>query len=115
LFFTYIHGMKRVLFAAILGSLLLGACGNGNEEKQRKQKAYRDSVRAADSVAWMRSQADILKKAGEDSILAEKEYQEQLAHYDSLRAADSLRVKYKHHPPVKPAPRRQLDGKSPVK
>jgi hypothetical protein len=105
--------LRRPFF--ILALSVLASCGNNNEEQLKKQKAFRDSVRASDSVAWIKSQADIMKKAYEDSVAAEHEYKTLLQQYDSSRALDSLRVKYKHHPPVKPAPKRQLGGKSPVK
>jgi uncharacterized membrane protein len=107
--------MKRIHYLVIMAILLMGACGDGNEEVLKRRKAVKDSIRAADSIAWMRAQADIQKKAYEDSIMAEKEYLQELARYDSLRQADSLKIKYKRRPPVKPAPKRQLGGKSPVK
>ena len=56
-----------------------------------------------------------MKKAIEDSILGSQEYQNELRKYDSLRAIDSLKLKYKKHRSVKPAPKRELGGRSPVK
>lgn len=95
--------------------LLLFSCGDGAEEAEKKRKARQDSVRMADSVERLKKVKEAMKKAEEDSVMAAREYEMQLHTYDSLRETDSLRVKHKKHPPVKPAPKRELGGKSPVK
>lgn len=107
----------RSRFFIFLGLLFLGwACGGPKaDERRQRQKAVRDSIRRVDSLERVRRAGEAMKKAKEDSLLELKEYQEKLARYDSLRAEDSLKIKRKKRPAVKPAPRRELGGKSPVK
>ena len=99
----------------LLFSVLLWACGPGGEDHSLRQKAVKDSLRRVDSLAREKASEGARKKSQEDSVQEVEEYTRKLAVYDSLREVDSLKVKRKKHPPVKPAPKRQLDGKSPVK
>ncbi|HEY6163174.1 MAG TPA: hypothetical protein VI112_18240 [Bacteroidia bacterium] len=107
--------MIRISGFCLLLSVLLSACGSGGEDHSLRQKAVKDSLRRVDSLAREKASEGARKTSLEDSVLEMEEYKRKLVIYDSLREVDSLKVKRKKHPPVKPAPKRQLDGKSPVK
>ena len=115
LFFLSIQ-MKLYKYLIIIFLLFFTfSCGPDTADREKKKKAVHDSIRRADSLNYLKGEAEAMKKALEDSVKGEQEYEQLLAKYDSVRAYDSLKLKYKKHRQVKPAPKRQLWGKSPVK
>ncbi len=91
------------------------ACGPEKEDKSLRFKAEADSIQKARDEAFNKVSDENRKKALEDSIQADREYNAQLQQYDSLRGVDSTRVKYHHHKGIKPAPKRELNGRTLVK
>ena len=105
--------LKYLIFISL--SIEIFSCGPAKDDAEKKKKAFLDSIRMADSLKRMTANSNEMKKAIEDSILGVQDYQNELNKYDSLKALDSLKLKYKKHRSVKPAPKRELGGRSPVK
>jgi hypothetical protein len=91
------------------------ACGPEKEDKRLKMKAQADSIQKARDDAFNKASDENRKKALEDSIQANREYNAQLQQYDSLREIDSSKVKWHHHKGIKPAPKREINGRTLVK
>ena len=110
--------MFKVLFAFLLISFqwtIFTGCGNDHSEKSNRKRMVADSIRTVDSLEKNKVQIAAQKKSEEDSVLEAKEFEAQVTKYDSLRKMDSLKVKWKRRDPIKPAPKRELWAKSPIK
>jgi hypothetical protein len=109
-----------VLFVSLIAGMLLLGCGNDHSERNIRKKIVADSIRRADSLEKNKAAIGNMKSSLEDSVLAEKEFEDKVSTYDSLRLADSLKLKWnkrrwKDRDAVKPAPKRDLWAKSPIK
>ena len=107
--------LKASSITFLCSLLLLAGCGNDNSVRDLRKKAMADSIRIADSLEKNKVTIEAMKHSEEDSVLAVKEFDAKVAKYDSLRNMDSLKVKWKHLDPIKPAPKRDLWAKSPIK
>ena len=109
------RGLFASLFICFYCLVISPGCGNDNSERNRKKKAVADSIRRSDSLEKNKGKIEAMKHSEEDSVLSVKEFESNVAKYDSLRNMDSLKVKWKHLDPIKPAPKRDLWAKSPIK
>ena len=96
-------------------SIFACGCASPDDHGAQVKKRKADSLKLAGDEARNREIKKNIELSKKDSVQAVEEYNRQLERYDSMREADSLKVKRKKHPAVKPAPKRDLNSRSPVK